>query len=189
MNSLKAISRRDFLALLGGASALGLSYLILRPQPAFASVLPPGARTPFALFHATCLRCGKCTAACPHQAIRQDAQGLPYVDGLGGWCDFCMDCVAVCPTGALHPIDPKTAYLGVAVLNQDRCIAWIRSGCRLCYEKCLDLQKAITVDAKMRPAVDPARCNGCGACVYVCPQADIEGRSREFGKAIALNHG
>ena len=179
-------SRRDFLAVLGGTTALGVSYLLLRPQPAAAGVLPPGARVPFEHFAAACLRCGKCTAACPHDAIRQNIQGLPYVDGLGGWCDFCMECVAVCPTGALQPVDSRTARLGVAVLDQERCIAWIRSGCRLCYERCLELRTAIQVDAKMRPAVDPARCNGCGACVQVCPQSSIPDRSRDIGRAIAL---
>jgi ferredoxin-type protein NapG len=180
------LTRRDFLALVGGATALGLSYLILRPQPAFASVLPPGALAPFDLFRAACLRCGKCVAACPQHAIRQNSEGLPYVDGLGGWCDFCMKCIPVCPTFALRPIGPGTAKIGIAVINRDRCIPWIRSGCRLCYEKCIEIEQAIWLDGRQRPHVDETRCTGCGACVFVCPQSNVEGKSHEFGKAVAL---
>lgn len=186
MTFLNRFTRREFLTITGSATALAISYLILRPQPAFASVSPPGALAPAMLFNAACSRCGKCVSACPHQAIRQNNQGLPYIDGLGGWCDFCMDCVAVCPTGALHPVDPKTTVIGIAEINRDRCIPWIRSGCRLCYEKCADIRQAIQLDARQRPSVDTSKCNGCGACVFVCPQPSIDGGNKNLGKAVSL---
>jgi ferredoxin-type protein NapG len=184
--NLQLPTRRDLLALAGGAAALSVSYLILRPQPALAGVLLPGALVPFELFRAACLRCGRCTAACPQHAIRQDNEGIPYIDGLGGWCDLCMKCVPACPTFALRPVDPQTIKIGIAVIDHDRCIPWIRTGCRLCYEKCLEIQQAIWLDDSQRPHVDEARCTGCGACVYVCPQSDVEGRSRESGRAVTL---
>jgi ferredoxin-type protein NapF len=186
MSPLRRFTRREFLTIAGSATALGVSYLILHPQPTVASVLLPGALAPAALFSAACSRCGKCVSACPHQAIRQNNQGLPYIDGLGGWCDFCMDCVKVCPTGALQTVDPQTAVIGIAEINRDQCIPWIRSGCRLCYEKCIDLRQAIQLDAKQRPSVDASRCNGCGACVFVCPQPSFEGQSKSLGKAMSL---
>ena len=107
------ISRRDFLKLTGGVAALGVAYAILRPQAAFASVPPPGALVPIDRFRATCNRCGKCAAICPHRALRQNSAGLPYIDGLGGWCDLCLDCVRVCPTGALVQVDPEQFKLGL----------------------------------------------------------------------------
>ncbi len=183
---LKSLTRREFITVVGATTGLGIAYWILHPHPTFASVLPPGAHTSLIFFNATCSRCGKCVSACPHDAIRQDNLGLPYVNGISGWCDFCMKCAEACLTGALRPVDPKTAVLGVAEINQDRCIAWIRSGCRLCYEKCLDLRQAIHVDSEYRPIVDAPKCNGCGACVNVCPQPSIDRQDKNLGKAISL---
>ncbi len=180
-----AITRRDFLKLAGGVAALGVSYFVLRPQTTFAGVLPPGA-IPLDQFRAACARCGKCAAVCPHRAIRLNAEGLPYIDGMSGWCDFCMDCVRVCPTDALRWVDPQQARLGYAAINRDRCIAWKWAGCRLCYEKCIQLQDAIWLDKDWRPRVETARCNGCAACVFVCPQSDVEGRSKNLGRAVAI---
>lgn len=137
-------------------------------------------------FRAECQRCGRCEAICPHRAIRLDAEGLPYIDGLSGWCDLCVECVKVCPTGALSPVDPKLAKLGVASVNRKRCLAWLWGGCRLCYEKCSTLKNAISLDKDYRVYVDSARCNGCGACVNVCPQSSAEGESKNFGRAVSL---
>ena len=182
-------SRRDFLKMTGGVAALGVAYAILRPQPAFASVRPPGAILPADRFRATCNRCGKCAAICPNRAIRQNAEGLPYIDGLGGWCDLCVKCIAVCPTGALRPVDPQQTKLGLAVIDRTRCLAWLHGGCRLCYEKCINLKQAVWLDNDLRPDVYSDRCNGCGACVFVCPQSDAVGRSKNDGRAVALKAG
>jgi len=180
------LSRRDFLKLSGLVAAFGFSIFTLAPQAGFPSVLPPGAIVPADRFSALCNRCGKCAAICHRRAVRQDNAGLPYIDGLGGWCDFCMDCVEVCPTGALMPADPKQIKLGLAVIDEDRCIAWKSIGCRLCYEKCLDLKEAISLDADYRPHIDASLCNGCGACVNVCPQSGKLGSSKKYGRAVAL---
>jgi ferredoxin-type protein NapF len=181
----KTITRRDFLKMAGGVAALGVWYLIVRPQLTFSSVLPPGA-LPREQFRAACLRCGKCAAACSQRAIQLSAEGLPHIDGLAGWCDFCMDCVSVCPTGALRWVDPTQARIGYAEINRERCIAWKWQGCRLCYEKCVNLQDAIWLDKDWRPHVGTARCNGCAACVHVCPQSDAEGKNKNFGRAVAI---
>lgn len=181
----KALTRRDFLRLSGGALGISLTYLLWRPRPVAAGVRPPGA-LPAADFEAACLRCGRCAAACERQAIRLSLDGLPYIDGLGGWCDFCMLCGETCPAAALQAVDPASATIGAAVIDRERCIAWNWLGCRLCAEACADLQGAIWLDDDLRPHVDSDRCNGCGACVYVCPQSAAEGRHRRYGKAVAL---
>lgn len=180
------LSRRDFLRVIGGLAASGLSLGILIPPPSFPRVLPPGAILPAEKFRATCNGCGKCVAVCPHNALRQNIFDSPYLDGLSGWCDLCMICVNACPTGALMPVDPKTTKLGLAVIDRDRCIAWQAAGCRLCYEKCSMLQKAITMDSDFRPYVDDVLCNGCGACVNVCPRADKSGGDLYSGRVVSL---
>lgn len=180
------LSRRDFLRFLGGLAAGGLSLSILIPQPSFPRVLPPGAILPAEKFRAACNGCGKCVAVCPHNALRQSMFDAPYLDGLSGWCDLCMLCVDACPTGALNPVDPKMTKLGLAVIDRDRCIAWQSAGCRLCYEKCDTLQKAITIDSDFRPSVEDALCNGCGACVNVCPRADKSGGDLHAGRVVSL---
>ena len=184
--NLQGFTRREFLAVIGGLTALSVSGWILNTPPVSAEVRPPGALMPNALFRAACVRCGKCVSACPHQAIRQNMERLPYIDGIPGWCFFCMDCGVACPTGALRPVDPHTSKLGTAVIDPARCLAWTQAECHECYDQCVGLRNAIKLDAQKHPIVDVARCNGCGACVTICPQSNLEGRSKEFGKAVAL---
>jgi len=181
------LSRRDFLRITGGTASAGFVYLLLKPKTASANIKPPGALSE-PDFSALCLRCGKCTSACEQHALKIDNQGFPFIDGIPGWCDFSGECVDACPTGALLPFVPDTIKIAKAVIDQERCIAWNWNGCRLCYEKCTDLQTAIWLDDDilMRPHVDVSLCNGCGACVFVCPQSAREGVDRNKGKAVSL---
>ena len=184
----KPLSRRVFLRIAGCAAGAGLAYFVLRPGPEVeaAGVLPPGA-LPDSTFQALCLRCGRCALACDQHAIHLTPQGLPQIDGLSGWCDFCLLCVEACPTSALGSVDPDLAILGTAVIDRERCIAWNWMGCRLCYEKCEDLFQAIWLDDDLRPHVDETKCKGCGACIYVCPQSAQEGSNKRNGKAVSLH--
>ena len=181
-----SLTRRDFLKLTGGFAAFGFAIFAFRPQPTFPSILPPGAILPAEQFRAQCQRCGKCVAICARRALAQDASGVPYINGLSGWCDLCLDCVRVCPTGALRAVDPKQFKLGLAEIDRDQCLAWRGNGCRLCYEKCESLQKAIELDADVRVYIKSEKCNGCGACVNECPQADRVTKHKNTGRAVAL---
>ena len=45
-----------------------------------------------------CIRCYTCEATCPIEAITHDDNNV-VVDAAK--CDFCMDCIPVCPTGSI----------------------------------------------------------------------------------------
>ncbi len=53
-----------------------------------------------------------------------------------------------------------------AVAHNERCLAG-KCGCFVCAERCE--AQAITVVIGEGIKIDPAACNGCGACNYVCP--------------------
>ncbi len=150
--------------------------------------MPPGA-LPEDDFAAACLKCGRCAAICDQQAIQMGADGRPYINGLSGWCDFCMKCVEICPSDALGEVDVETVKLGTAVIDRDVCIAWNKfNACRWCADTCSRLQQAIWVDEDFHPFVDAALCNGCGACTNICPQTAVIGFDKKYGKAIALQN-
>jgi MinD superfamily P-loop ATPase len=185
---LNKLSRREFIRFTGGFVGAGAIYFLLKSKPTKAAVRPPGA-VPAGDFEALCVRCGRCLAACDQcgrNAIRLDVEGLPYIDGLQGWCDFCMLCGEICPSGALLQVNPDSTVIGLAVINRDRCIPWVSSGCRLCYEECINLQNAIWIDDDLRPYVDESLCNGCGACVTICPQSGAVGQSKRDSRAVRL---
>ncbi|MBT3239514.1 MAG: 4Fe-4S dicluster domain-containing protein [Chloroflexi bacterium] len=186
MNSKeKKINRQEFLRLSFTAVGMGIVGYLYGNKDSKGGVYPPGAESKF-LFGTLCSRCGLCAQVCDQKAIEIDINGKPIIRGSNGFCDFCNLCVDVCPTNALSPYNPETEKLGLAVINQDRCIAWNWPGCRLCYEKCLEIREAIWIDEDLRPYVDNEICNGCGACVTVCPQSAKQNEPRSKGKAVVL---
>jgi ferredoxin len=54
----------------------------------------------------------------------------------------------------------------VAVTRNEHCLAR-NCGCFSCVERCEN--QAITVVMGEGIRIDPARCTGCGSCLYVCP--------------------
>jgi MinD superfamily P-loop ATPase len=79
----------------------------------------------------------------------------------------------------LHPeIQTKQAFKGlkVAVMDKTLCIE-----CGTCAETCRFNAIVSTEDSGY--AVNPARCEGCGACVFTCPQEALSLHERVSGYA------
>jgi len=167
--------RRAALAYLGaGALALGGRLVTAGPIARLTGrtkLRPPGA-APEPAFLAQCLRCGQCEQVCPLDAIRLGraadglAVGTPYIVPRAKACNLCMECVKVCPSGALAP--SAKPRMGVAELDRERCLAWQGTVCRSCFNNCPRLGEALTLQNMQEVLVNPDLCTGCGLCEEVC---------------------
>lgn len=191
-----------------------------RPHP--DCIRPPGALGE-GEFLSRCIRCGQCIKICPgnalHPALHEAGiEGLwtPVLVPRIGYCEpSCTLCTQVCPTAAIRRVTEarktgkdgaEMVRVGTAFFDHGRCLPWaMGSPCTVCEEFCPTAPKAIwfeevevptregrTVKVK-RPYVDPARCNGCGACEHVCPVHDraairvsSAGETRNPGNSLLL---
>ena len=193
-------SRRQFVAGIGvvagggagfvfrQASAGGLGACLLRP---------PGAR-PEPDFLAACVRCGQCVEACPFDTLRLAvgaragiANGTPYLDSREVPCYLCqgyddLKCITACPTGALGPVaDITDIRMGVAVIDEQLCLAYNGTICRTCWHICPFPNQAIVFDQLLRPVVNSEVCIGCGLCDYACPTERSSIPIRPTGAVVA----
>ncbi|MGA1939686.1 ferredoxin-type protein NapG [Arcobacter sp. YIC-310] len=185
------IARATGLAVLGGLTwsayvdEVKASKLILRP---------PGALKEDD-FLATCIKCGMCVEACPFDTLKlakpgdNKPLGTPYFEPRDIPCYMCTDipCVPVCPTDALDiksvqnekkELDINKASMGVAVIDDNSCIAFWGIQCDACYRACPLLGEAISIEytknertgkhAFLKPVVHADVCTGCGLCEKAC---------------------
>jgi MauM/NapG family ferredoxin protein len=174
---------------LGAVAAARVGLYEFRGEAAFGEPMPenllrpPGA-LPEADFLAVCLRCGLCMKACPSNMLQPAGAGLgfaalfsPLAVPRRGACEaLCWACGAVCPSGALRPLDKREkpwAKLGTAVVRQNKCLAWEQDlACLVCDEACpydaISLEKRPGKKAGV-PVVNAKRCAGCGFCENKCP--------------------
>jgi ferredoxin-type protein NapF len=155
---MAAISRREFIR--------------GRFSEATPAVRPPWAREEEA-FTAACTRCDACIPVCPTGILKRGAAGFPEVDFLRGECTFCGGCVAACPTSAL---DRTARSEGLPPWNwvahiQESCLARNKVVCRSCGDVCVARAIAFRLapGGVALPQLDVLACNGCGACVAICP--------------------
>ena len=166
-----------------------------RNQP---QLRPPGA-VDDTRFKGLCARCGNCVKACPtgiiHQDLRpSDPAGLlspilhfekgvdvEKTEDYDKYCrEDCRACTRACPTGAIAPLSLKDKLcrpIGLAEVDVDGCLLTSGVMCNSCvFEVCP--QGAITTKDinmfEMEIVIDPKKCNGCGACVLICPVKVIE---------------
>lgn len=185
------IARAVGLATLGG---LTWSAYVDKVSASKLTLRPPGALKEED-FLATCIKCGMCVEACPFDTLSlakpgdNKPLGTPYFIPRDIPCYMCPDipCVPVCPTGALDikslkndkkKLDINKAEMGVAVVDDDSCIAFWGIQCDACYRACPILGEAITIEysknertgkhAFMKPVVHSDVCTGCGLCEKAC---------------------
>ena len=146
---------------------------------------PPTARDE-ASFRAACDGCLACVTACPEKVIRLDRDHRPILQFTHGECTFCGLCADACPTDALvrEGARPWTAKASIGA----KCLALGGVHCRSCGDACptTAIRFAPRVDGRFLPALADATCNGCGACVGICPVGAVQinvGPSREGAAA------
>lgn len=120
-----------------------------------------------------CSRCGKCLDACETKIITIQDGGFPCVDFSIDECTFCYHCAEICPELLFLPkvADPWNAKVNI----NDECLAYKNVECRSCSETCEMM--AITFKPELgkvaQPKLNKRDCNGCGACVSICPTSSI----------------
>ncbi|MBQ7512148.1 MAG: 4Fe-4S binding protein [Prevotella sp.] len=131
-----------------------------------------------------CTGCQLCVSECPNQVLRPSTDWLsimqPTMSYELGYCrPECTRCSEVCPAGAIRPIkheDKSSTQIGHAVWVKKNCLP-LTDGveCGNCARHCpvgaieMVLSDPDDEESPYVPAVNEARCIGCGACEYLCP--------------------
>ena len=131
-----------------------------------------------------CTGCQLCISECPNQVLRpsDDLMHLmqPVMSYERGYCrPECNRCSEVCPAGAIKPIQKEekaSTQIGHAVWIKKNCIP-LTDGveCGNCARHCptgaIEMVPSDPDDDESPyvPAVNEARCIGCGACENLCP--------------------
>jgi MauM/NapG family ferredoxin protein len=182
-------TRRHFLGVSISGLMAGLAALFSGPRRVRAGFFlrPPGAK-PESEFLDRCVRCMRCSDACPNQCIRFYglSDGLekaftPYIHARTRGCIACGECAEACPTGALVPFETTPEGLldgvkmGTARLNESLCFSYNGRTCGACYRACPLPGIAMKIGLYEKPLLQGAdRCIGCGLCEQAClhlPQA------------------
>ena len=186
-------SRRQFLTSVGaavaGAMLLRIVPVLRKASPSL--IRPPGTSEEQLL--SRCIRCGECIKVCPTGGLQPSLSAAgweelwtPTLIPRLGFCDYsCNSCGRVCPTGVIPNLslsDKRQKILGVASIDQKRCIPWADGlDCIVCEEMCPIPHKAIELEEQMvtnshgetttvlLPTVIPDLCIGCGICEQQCP--------------------
>ena len=146
-------------------------------------IMPPGARSK-QNFEKRCTGCQLCISECPNEVLRPSADlwhlMQPTMSYERGYCrPECNRCSEVCPAGAILPLkheDKASTQIGHAVWIKKNCIP-LTDGveCGNCARHCpvgaIEMVPSDPDDeaSPYVPAVNEARCIGCGACENLCP--------------------
>ena len=163
----------------GGLAAIKDKTIPKRNTP----LTPPGSVSVRNMYQ-HCTACQLCVSQCPNDVLRPSGDLLtlmqPTMSYERGFCrPECNRCSQVCPAGAIRPIsieDKSSTQIGHAVWVKENCVVLTDEvSCGNCARHCpsgaimmmpLDPNDDLS---PMVPAVDAAKCIGCGACEYVCP--------------------
>lgn len=142
-----------------------------RVQPESAVTLPWLAKPEH--FTDGCTRCGQCIPACETKIITKSSGGFPSVDFSIDGCTFCYQCAEACPE-PLFLARSKPPWQAKAQID-NACLAKHNIECRSCGESCepMAIQFKPELGKVAQPNLNLDECNGCGACVSVCPTSSI----------------
>ena len=146
-------------------------------------ITPPGSRSR-QNFEQHCTGCQLCVSECPNEVLRPSSDlwhlMLPTMSYELGYCrPECNRCSQVCPAGAIKPIsaeDKASTQIGHAIFIKKNCVV-LRDEveCGNCAAHCptgaIEMVPSAPNDDESAyiPAVNEARCIGCGACENLCP--------------------
>lgn len=154
MDISRAMSRRRFL---GGSRAEEL-----------CRIAPPGAT---AESLENCTGCGACVDSCPVAIITMTGN-RPSLDFSSSECLLCGKCADACP----EPVFGENRRFEHVMEVGSHCLAKNAVACQSCGDVCAS--SAILFRAQLglpfTPEVDATTCNGCGACVAICPVLAID---------------
>ncbi|MCK3658024.1 ferredoxin-type protein NapF [Pasteurellaceae bacterium Pebbles2] len=140
-------------------------------QQGHNAIRPPWAD--LTQFTEKCTACGKCQEACESRIIVRGAGGFPEIQFSQGECTFCQKCVDVCPEPVFRSTT-ETPWTHKVEIQQN-CLLKQRIECRSCGDSCES--RAIRFRPKLGGIVELVltleSCNGCGACLSVCPTQAI----------------
>jgi len=124
-------------------------------------------------FTEDCTRCGKCIESCDTKIITKSDGGFPAVDFSIDECTFCYKCAEACPE-PLFLTKEAPPWQVKANIN-DSCLTKQNVECRCCGDLCdsIAIKFKLELGKVAQPDVDLDECNGCGACVSVCPTSSI----------------
>lgn len=162
----------------GGLAAIEDKQIPKRKTP----ITPPGSISA-KHFSQHCTACQLCVSECPNDVLRPstelDTFMQPKMEYDRGYCRVeCNACASVCPAGAIKPItlaEKSSIQIGHAVWVKKNCVAVCDEvNCGNCARHCptgaIQMVHPNGDESKpMIPAINEARCIGCGACEYVCP--------------------
>lgn len=207
-DSQPGTSRRKFLSLVGIMAYAatvkaqekkvdgGLAVIAAKKIPNRTTPLTPPGSLALRNMEAHCTGCQLCVAVCPNQVLRPSGKLMtlmvPEMSYERGYCrPECTKCSEVCPTGAIHPIttaDKSVTQIGHAVWIAENCVVNTDGvECGNCARHCptgaihMVHKDPENPGSPLIPAVDEARCIGCGACENLCP-------SRPFSAIYVEGH-
>lgn len=137
-----------------------------------------GIRPPWTVaetaFVTGCIRCGDCVQVCESKVLIVGAGGFPEVDFTRAECTFCGRCAAVCRQPVFRSLDEAAWEHKIEI--QSACLPFRGVECRSCEDSCesraIRFKREIGGIAK--PQVNSQTCNGCGACLNVCPVSAVK---------------
>ncbi|MBR1469107.1 MAG: 4Fe-4S binding protein [Prevotella sp.] len=188
-------SRRSFLLATAMVSTAALAQEAKKVDGGFAKIedkVAPTRQTPLTPpgsisaknFQQHCTGCQLCVSECPNGVLRPSTDlmhlMMPTMSYEVGYCrPECNRCSEVCPTGAIKFLkheDKASTQIGHAVWIKKNCIPLTDGvACGNCARHCpVGAIEMVPVDPENEesayvPAVNEARCIGCGACENLCP--------------------